>query len=81
MNKIVLLNSSFISVRKDYLQRTEPHLRGGIATIAAYLREAGFAVSVIDTQVEGVDLKGAVERIIAEAPSVVGFSRLHRRDK
>ncbi len=74
MKKIVLLNSSFISERKDYLQRTEPHLRGGVASIAAYLRESGFDVSVIDTQVEELDLKGAADRIVAEGPSVVGFS-------
>ncbi len=44
--KIVLLNTCAVSRPKDRLQRVDPHLRVGVAVIAACLRRAGHAVRV-----------------------------------
>ena len=46
MTDCVILNSAFHTERKDELQIVAPHLRVGVAGVAAYLRELGASVAV-----------------------------------
>jgi len=73
MSKIVLLNSSFISKRKDYVQNTEAHFRSGIASLAAVARNSGHDVVILDPQVNNMDLMQLINRIIAEKPDYLGL--------
>ncbi|HOW35041.1 MAG TPA: radical SAM protein [Candidatus Omnitrophota bacterium] len=71
--KFVLLNSAFISQRKDYVQHTEPHLRAGIAILAAVLRKEGLDVSILDPQAEKMTLEQLVEEIRKTNPGYLAL--------
>ncbi len=71
---VVLVNSCFISRPRDAIQRDQTHPRLGVASIAAWLRQAGSTVGVIDPQVLKLDARAAAEAIVREAPGFVGFS-------
>ena len=71
---IVLLNTSTIALSTDRLQRVDPHLRVGVAVIAACLRRAGHAVRILDPRVENLSVGPFADRILAEKPDLVGFS-------
>jgi radical SAM superfamily enzyme YgiQ (UPF0313 family) len=72
--KVVLLNSSFVSQRKDHMQITAPHLRSGVASMAAFLREKGTEVAVMDPQPEGLSLQQLSDRIVSFSPTHLGLS-------
>lgn len=72
--KVVLINSSFVSKPRDFIQRHVPHLRLGVASIAAYLREHGCDVAIADPQVRGLDATSAAEWIHSMHPDYVGLS-------
>jgi anaerobic magnesium-protoporphyrin IX monomethyl ester cyclase len=46
----------------------------GLCYIAAYIREKGYDVSIIDAEVLQYDLAQTVERIIEQKPDIVGFT-------
>lgn len=71
--RIVLLNSCFVSKPRDPIQRTAPFLRLGVAGIAAYLRESGFEVVILDPQVEELDARELAEKVVDAAPGYVGL--------
>ena len=48
----------------------------GVLYIAAVLKRAGFAVEVLDADVDGLTVAEIVERILAGAPDLVGFSAM-----
>lgn len=72
--KIILFNSCFIERSVDPLQRIDPHLRVGVAVIAACLREAGHVVRVVDPQVDKRGIDEVVHEIVQDEPDLVGFS-------
>lgn len=69
---IVLLNSCFISERKDRIQTTTPHLRIGIASLASFLRENNTVVTIIDPQAEKLSLPELTEKICSHKPDYLG---------
>ena len=71
--KIVLLNSSFVSARKDNVQNTEPHLRVGMALLAAVLRKEGHDVLICDPQADRSGLAEIVNKIISFCPQFLGM--------
>lgn len=73
MPGVILLNSCFISKRNDYIQITEPHLRIGVASIAAFLRESGISVTVFDPEVEKLNLEKITQKIISLKPDYLGL--------
>ncbi|MFA6317552.1 MAG: radical SAM protein [Elusimicrobiota bacterium] len=46
----------------------------GVASIAAYMRQQGLKVSIVDALAEGLFVDECVERVLAEDPSVFGIS-------
>ena len=48
----------------------------GILYIAAVLKKEGFNVSIIDADIEGLDIQDTVARILNTNPDVVGFSMM-----
>ena len=72
--RIVLFNSSTITRRRDQIEVVEPHLKVGVASLASFLREQDFDVSIIDPQVEGLNLEKTVKKILSFNPDIVGFS-------
>ena len=48
--------------------------RIGIAYLAAYLRERGVAVGILDCKAEEIDMEGAVARISDFQPDIIGIS-------
>jgi len=71
---VVLLNSSFVSERKDKIEHIQPHLRVGIASIAAYLRESGFRVAVVDSQAPTANLDRLVAGVVSRKPRFLFLS-------
>lgn len=71
--KFVLLNSSFVSRRKDYVEHTEPHLRVGIAILAAVLRGEGMDVSILDPQAQKMTLEQITEKILETNPGYLAL--------
>lgn len=71
---IVLLNSCLVSQTKDRIQVVSPHPRLGIGTIAAYAREKGFEVAVLDPQAPKMSRETLVQQILARKPCFLGFS-------
>ena len=71
---IVLLNSCCISPSPDPFQRLTPHLRVGVAVIAACLRDAGHTVHVLDPHVDDSSVDQFVNKITRLKPDVVGLS-------
>lgn len=74
MNGVVLLNSCFIRRRRDYLQDTGPHLRVGVASLAAFLRRGGVPVAVLDPQAEKLTLERLVARVAELSPRWLGLT-------
>lgn len=72
--KVALINSSFSLQPRDHLQRHQPHPRLGVASIAAYLRQHGTEVFVIDPQVLKLDPVGTAVRVVRNRPDYVGFA-------
>jgi len=72
---IVLINPSnkkqMYGELGDSLAGIEPPL--WIALLAAFLRDAGFSVAIIDAEAEGFGLAETLERIISYSPLVVGI--------
>jgi len=73
MKKVVLLNSAFITKRKDMVQNTEPHLRIGMASIAASLLEENMDVIIIDPQLEKMTCEKLASRILQDNPDYLGL--------
>jgi radical SAM superfamily enzyme YgiQ (UPF0313 family) len=71
---IVLLNTCAISRPTDHLQRVDPHLRVGVAVIAACLRRAGHAVRILDPRVQDGSPGQFAEQITKDQPDIVGLS-------
>ena len=58
--------------RKRY--RNQPPL--GIGYVAAYLRQVGFAVHVLDAAAEDLSLAATVDRVLATGPDVIGVTAI-----
>lgn len=71
---IALLNSSFISTSPDPFQRLTPHIRVGVAVMAAYLRQAGHSVRIFDAQTVRASPDRFIADIVRAKPDIVGFS-------
>jgi anaerobic magnesium-protoporphyrin IX monomethyl ester cyclase len=69
----LLLNSTTVSKKLDELQDIYPHLRIGVASIAAYIRERGHEVSVLDPQAEKMQMDQTVEAIVRQRPKYLGM--------
>jgi len=67
--QVVLFNSPVISSKEDVIEMSGGCPRIGIASIAAYLLENGIDVSIVDPEVEGLNL-GEIQRI---QPEIVGI--------
>lgn len=46
----------------------------GILSIAAVLKQAGFATSVLDADIQGLSIAETADRLLAESPDLVGIS-------
>ncbi|MBI5625516.1 MAG: cobalamin B12-binding domain-containing protein [Elusimicrobia bacterium] len=46
----------------------------GVASIAAYMRQQGLAVSIVDALAERLSIDACVERVLAAEPAVLGLS-------
>jgi anaerobic magnesium-protoporphyrin IX monomethyl ester cyclase len=71
---VVLLNSSFITKRKDRIETCSPHLRIGIASIAAYLRASGVQVHIVDPQLHKMSISQLVDTIMSFKAEIIGLS-------
>ena len=71
--RVTLLNNSFVLGRRDNLEETAPHIRLGIASLAAYLRQQGTPVALLDPHAESLGLAPATERILETAPDLVAL--------
>ncbi|MFP4473454.1 MAG: B12-binding domain-containing radical SAM protein [Candidatus Omnitrophota bacterium] len=73
MKKVVLLNSSFVTKRKDMVQNTKPHLRIGIANLAACLLKDDIEVVILDPQLEKWKIDELVDNVAEEQADVLGL--------
>jgi len=64
----LFLNSSFHTKRKDKIQTVAPHLRIGVASIAAYLKGLGARVSILDPQAQALSAEDLVSEILSNRP-------------
>jgi len=71
---VVLLNSCAVTPPRDHVQRTLPHLRTGVGSIAAEARRRGHAVRVLDPVTAGLPLDAFLDDILSGGPDVVGLS-------
>lgn len=71
--RVVLLNSSFVTRSRDAIQRAEPHLRVGVASIAAYLRSRGHDVTLLDPEVSGMNAQAIARRVCEFSPDFAGM--------
>jgi radical SAM superfamily enzyme YgiQ (UPF0313 family) len=67
--QVVLFNSPVISSKEDVIEMSGGCPRIGIASIAAYLLENGIDVSIVDPEIEGLDL----DEIQGMQPDIVGI--------
>ncbi len=72
--KVVLLNACAVTPPRDHVQRTLPHLRTGVASIAAEARRRGHAVRILDPVTAGLSLDAFLDDILSGGPDVVGLS-------
>ncbi len=70
---ITLLNSCFISKRRDNIEITDSYFRIGIASMASFLRQNGANVLVQDPHAEHLDLQQTVHKILSTSPDIVGL--------
>lgn len=78
MMRVLLVNPPdelelMLGVGKEFIQKFEPL---GILYIAAWLREQGHRVEVVDAYAENLGRDDVLLRIAAASPDVVGFSTL-----
>ncbi|MEI8175832.1 MAG: radical SAM protein, partial [Candidatus Omnitrophota bacterium] len=71
--KAVILNSSFVSKRRDYVQITGPHLRIGVASVAAVARAAGADITVFDPLAYEATLEETARYIVDLQPQYLGL--------
>ncbi|MBF0610131.1 MAG: cobalamin-dependent protein [Magnetococcales bacterium] len=74
--KVLLINppddlAAFLGEGKNLVHPYEPL---GLLYVAAVAREAGFSVTVLDANAEGLDLEQTLTNILAQQPDVVGFT-------
>lgn len=77
MREIVLVNPPYERVAPGYefvrhVTSRTPSL--GLLHLAAMAREHGYGVSIVESDVEGLDERAVVERIVARAPRYVGIT-------
>lgn len=72
-NIVFIVPPMFISLDRDMGPRhTTPHI--GLAYVAAYLREKGYKVSIIDSPIEKLKLQDIEERIRKIKPDFIGMT-------
>ena len=77
MREIVLVNPPYERIAPGYefvrhVTNRSPSL--GLLHLAAMAREHGYGVSIVESDVEGLDEQAVVERIVARAPRYVGIT-------
>jgi radical SAM superfamily enzyme YgiQ (UPF0313 family) len=77
VREIVLVNPPYERIAPGYefvrhVTNRSPSL--GLLHLAAMAREQGYAVSIVESDVEGLDEEAVVERIVARAPRYVGIT-------
>jgi radical SAM superfamily enzyme YgiQ (UPF0313 family) len=77
VHEIVLVNPPYERIAPGYefvrhVTNRAPSL--GLLHLAAMAREHGYGVSIVESDVEGLDERAVVERIVARAPRYVGIT-------
>jgi radical SAM superfamily enzyme YgiQ (UPF0313 family) len=77
VREIVLVNPPYERIAPGYefvrhVTNRSPSL--GLLHLAAMAREHGYGVSIVESDVEGLDERAVVERIVAKAPRFVGIT-------
>jgi radical SAM superfamily enzyme YgiQ (UPF0313 family) len=77
VREIVLVNPPYERIAPGYefvrhITNRSPSL--GLLHLAAMAREHGYRVSIVESDVEGLDERAVVERIVARAPRYVGIT-------
>jgi radical SAM superfamily enzyme YgiQ (UPF0313 family) len=77
VHEIVLVNPPYERIAPGYefvrhVTNRSPSL--GLLHLAAMAREHGYGVSIVESDVEGLDEEAVVERIVARAPRYVGIT-------
>jgi radical SAM superfamily enzyme YgiQ (UPF0313 family) len=77
VREIVLVNPPYERIAPGYefvrhVTNRSPSL--GLLHLAAMAREHGYGVSIVESDVEGLDERAVVERIVARAPRFVGIT-------
>jgi radical SAM superfamily enzyme YgiQ (UPF0313 family) len=77
LREIVLVNPPYERIAPGYefvrhVTNRSPSL--GLLHLAAMVREHGYGVSIVESDVEGLDESAVVERIVAAAPRYVGIT-------
>jgi radical SAM superfamily enzyme YgiQ (UPF0313 family) len=77
VHEIVLVNPPYERIAPGYefvrhVTNRSPSL--GLLHLAAMAREHGYGVSIVESDVEGLDERAVVERIVARAPRYVGIT-------
>ena len=71
--KVVLVNPPE-STYQDHFSRTHPYAPLGLAYLAAYIRERGVSVEIIDAHIERLKLNTLLKRIVQAQPNLIGMS-------
>ena len=71
--RVMLVNAPPYKIQELYYD-TPPYPRTALAMIAAYLRDAGVEVGVLDCKFDRLDYDQALERICCFSPNIVGFT-------
>jgi radical SAM superfamily enzyme YgiQ (UPF0313 family) len=71
--KVVLVNPPE-STYQDHFSRTHPYAPLGLAYLAAYIRERGVDVEIIDAHIEKLKLNILLKRIDKAQPNLIGMS-------
>lgn len=71
--KVVLVNPPE-STYQDHFSRTHPYAPLGLAYLAAYIRERGVDVEIIDAHIEKLKLNILLKKIDKAQPNLIGMS-------